>query len=95
MINDYEVSGLQKRLAGKRVKRQRKAVHMSKVLAKVCAKAWKEAEKAIIAAIPAILIGNLAIKSAYEQRGYEAIGGEWILIGIVFVMGYWIQGRKA
>ncbi len=43
--------------------------------------------------IPAVCAGWLvslwAIPAAYQQRGYEAIGGEWALILFVSGMVYW------
>ena len=36
--------------------------------------------------------GIWAIQKAYEDRGYEAIGGEYLLIPLVFVLVYWILG---
>lgn len=34
-------------------------------------------------------VGTWAIAAAYEQRGYKAYGGEYILIAMVFAVSYY------
>ena len=34
-------------------------------------------------------IGSWAIDYAYKERGYFAIGGEYLLIGMTFAMSFW------
>ena len=40
--------------------------------------------KFLWASIPTFIIGNEAIKHTMSERGYFAIGGEWILIVAIF-----------
>ncbi len=34
-----------------------------------------------------------AVRLAYEQRGYAAIGGEYLLAGVAAIGVYWIIGK--
>ena len=34
-------------------------------------------------------VGDWAIEYAYKERGYVAYGGEYLLIGMVFVISFW------
>lgn len=34
------------------------------------------------------------IPKVYEERGYWAIGGEWILLGIIFWLAYKVSKNK-
>ncbi len=40
------------------------------------------------AAAPAILLTVILVPIARAERGYEAIGGEWLAIGVVFCIIY-------
>ncbi len=40
------------------------------------------------AAVPAVLLAAVLIPMARAVRGYEAIGGEWLAIGVVFCIAY-------
>lgn len=42
----------------------------------------------IFGAVAAHYIGNWAISYSYHQRGYDAIGGEYLLIPMVFIVAY-------
>ena len=35
-----------------------------------------------------------AVRMAYAQRGYAAIGGEWAIIPIVFLIEWFIKARR-
>ena len=50
--------------------------------------------KVITAAIASGIIGAQLIELTTEQRGYFAIGGEWIAIIMFYVMVYSILGNK-
>lgn len=45
--------------------------------------------KTAISTFAAWLISLWAIPAAYAERGYSAIGGEWILIIATFSLTYW------
>lgn len=50
-----------------------------------------------ISLFPTWIVSLWAIPAAYAQRGYTAIGGEWILIFVIFGLSYvlvsdWIDG---
>ena len=47
----------------------------------------------IIAAIPTAIIGAFALRIAYMERGYEAFGGEWLLIAICFGAFYFFADK--
>lgn len=36
--------------------------------------------------------GIWAIQKAYEDRGYQAVGGEYLFIPMVFIFVYWLLG---
>lgn len=38
------------------------------------------------------LLMAAAVRMAYAQRGYAAIGGEWAIIPIVFLIEWFIKG---
>jgi hypothetical protein len=63
---------------GRIARRQRKELFMSEVSDAIIKFLW--------AAIPTFIIGNEAIKHTMSERGYFAIGGEWILIVAVFMI---------
>ena len=46
----------------------------------------------------ALSVGGLlmaaAVRIAYTQRGYAAIGGEWAIIPIVFLIEWFIKARR-
>ena len=48
--------------------------------------------KLLIALSVTAATGILAIQIAYEDRGYQAIGGEYLFIPMVFVLVYWLLG---
>lgn len=53
--------------------------------------------KKVIQLLSAVAIGSSilvwAIQAAYAQRGYQAIGGEYILAVIVAIATYYIVGK--
>lgn len=61
-----------------------------------CALAWMVviAVEVAIAAAPAALAGTLLIPLAYAERGYFAIGGEWLGIAFLFCASYALLHRK-
>lgn len=48
--------------------------------------------KLIISLSVTTAVGIWAIQKAYEDRGYQAVGGEYLLIPLVFVFVYWLLG---
>lgn len=40
------------------------------------------------AMVPTVLLALVVVPLARAERGYEAFGGEWMLIGAVFVVTY-------
>lgn len=40
------------------------------------------------------LLMAAAVRMAYAQRGYAAIGGEWAIIPIVFLIEWFIKARR-
>lgn len=38
-------------------------------------------------------VGSWAIAYAYYERGYEAVGSEYLLIPFVFCLTYWIMDK--
>lgn len=40
--------------------------------------------EAVIAAAPAAVVATVVLPLAYEQRGYMAMGGEWLMIAATF-----------
>lgn len=49
--------------------------------------------KTIVALIIAALVACWAVPCAYEQRGYSAVGGEALLVLVVFVLSLWLFSR--
>lgn len=42
----------------------------------------------LAATIPTALTAAILIPLAYKSRGYQAFGGEWLVIGFVFCFAY-------
>lgn len=47
----------------------------------------------VLAGVPTIAVGMWLIKYVTNLRGYEAIGGEWILIVGIFTALYFLIDR--
>ena len=47
-----------------------------------------------VAAVPAAILGAVIIPVAEAQRGYEAMGSEWLLVGIVFWLAFATVHRR-
>ena len=46
-------------------------------------------------AIVAAMVGIVVVPAAYTQRGYMAVGGEWLLILLTFVLTLWcVTGKE-
>lgn len=41
-----------------------------------------------VAAVPTVITAAILVPAALRERGYFAIGGEWIAVGIVFYTSY-------
>lgn len=54
----------------------------------------KEAFKVIWATIATAIIGAELIKYTMDKRGYFAVGGEWIMMILVFYATYRFLGKK-
>lgn len=46
-----------------------------------------------LAAMAGMLMAAMVVPAAYAQRGYDAVGGEWILVMLAAVMG-WQLGKE-
>lgn len=53
-----------------------------------------KAIKVIVSAIPTTFIGTKLVEYTLEQRGYFAVGGEWILMIMIFAAVYSILTLK-
>ncbi len=42
----------------------------------------------VMALAATILAGDWAVRYAYENRGYKAVGGEYLFIFIIYMMAY-------
>ena len=42
------------------------------------------AGEALVAALPAAILAVLLVPTAYMERGYHAIGIEWVIVGLAF-----------
>lgn len=42
----------------------------------------------LLAAAPTALLAELLLPAVMQQRGYFAIGGEWLLLAIIFCVAY-------
>jgi len=69
-------------------------LHVKKrAIKKAASKAVLFLAKVGLSAFAAWLISLWAIPAAYAERGYSAIGGEWMLILTVGVSAYWSVTR--
>ena len=41
--------------------------------------------RTLISLIPTAAVAAMAIPAAHAERGYWAVGGEWLLIALVFI----------
>lgn len=48
----------------------------------------------LAAGLQAALAGAVLIPLAYKMRGYSAVGGEWILIGVLFCGAFCIIHKQ-
>lgn len=48
--------------------------------------------KLLLSSVATYLVGMWAVESAREERGYFAIGGEYILLIVVFVVSFCFVG---
>ena len=61
-----------------------------------CGKGGKGMKKAVQILSAAAIYNSVvawAVQIAYEQRGYSAIGGEYLLAGAAAVAAYWWIGK--
>lgn len=42
----------------------------------------------LIAAAPAAVVAAFTLTQVYNERGYYGVGGEWLLISLVFCVAY-------
>ncbi len=89
MISETRMHQVQTNMGNKRVKKSKRRLCMSALLA-----TKRTTKKALIAFIPTLLIGQMAIREAKMTRGYEAVGGEWMLIAFIFIGTYMILEKK-
>lgn len=48
--------------------------------------------KLLLSGVATYLVGMWAIESACEERGYFAIGGEYVLMLLVFIVSFYVVG---
>lgn len=69
----------------KKIQRHKKLMELGHALVRISIK--------LLAALSvAAISGAWAIQKAYEDRGYKAIGGEYLFILFTFIVTYWIMG---
>lgn len=74
-----------------RVSRQRK-MHRQKKMREIGRLLALCFAKLMISLSVTAAAGIWAIQKAYEDRGYQAVGGECLFIPLVFVLVYWLLG---
>lgn len=89
MISETRVHQVQTNMGNKHIKKSKCSLCMSALLA-----AKRTSKRTLIALIPTILIGQMAIREAKMARGYNAVGGEWMLIIFIFVITYIFLKKK-
>ncbi len=89
MISETRMHQVQTNMGNKRIKKSKCSLCMSALLA-----AERTTKRTVIALVPTLLIGQMAIREAKIERGYNAVGGEWMLIIFVFVITYMILIKK-
>lgn len=53
----------------------------------------------IIATIFGVILQNIAIATAYEERGYFAVGGDWLVLPMILLfvsifLDWWINWKS-
>lgn len=69
-------------------RRRENRIRYKKYLMKQKQKMKRSACKFSLALIITSLMAAVLIPSAYIQRGYFAVGGEWLLLGVIFTAVY-------
>ena len=44
----------------------------------------------LLSALGAVAVALWAIPAAYAERGYSAVGGEWLLVAVTFIAVFWL-----
>ncbi len=87
VVNQYQEKDTKKRLC-------LPEVHYKNIICKLLKKASRALIfgiiKAVVSFIPAYMAYLWLIPAVYAERGYYAVGGEWILIFSVFVGFYYL-----
>ena len=88
----YMDSGQTQRAAGVRIhmSEMREAKRTKEAIQKALKAAWRVLLSVIASEAAAIVL----IPAAYTERGYRAVGGEWLLIIAVGVLVYLAGGRR-
>ncbi len=71
----------------------REAERQERISAKI-EKALFAARRLLLAVIAAEATALAVLPLAYEERGYSAVGGEWLLVAFVAVLVFWAGGRR-
>lgn len=69
----------------KKIQRRKKLMELDQVLVRILI-------KFLVALSVAFTSGVWAIQKAYADRGYRAVGGEYLFILFTFIVTYWIMG---
>lgn len=72
-------------------------IYLSRLHAQPKIPEWQKAAAALITAFTSWsitkLVADILVKYAYKERGYFAIGSEYILIAVVFIISFYIINR--
>ncbi len=44
----------------------------------------------LLAFLGAFAVASWAVPAAYAERGYSAVGGEWLLVAVTFIAVFWL-----
>lgn len=50
--------------------------------------------RVLVSLAPAVAVGAFAVPAARIERGGPGVGGEWLLIILVFIAFYYASGRR-
>lgn len=69
-------------------RRERRRKRRIKRIQRICAWVTLVAFEVLVAGTPTAIIAMILLPMVERQRGYEAFGGEWILIALVFCTAF-------
>ncbi len=89
MTSEKAMHQVQTKMGNKHIKKSKRTICMS-----VLFEVQKTTKRTLIALIPTLIIGQMAIREAKMARGYNAVGGEWMLIIFIFAITYMVLEKK-